>query len=120
MASEVTSYEISDGELRVWLEEAICLKAVTPEYQDPVELPDDLAIELAERLLTLVRMRNDPMPPVTEMGEVGIWYDGCVCVKTDGRDDGHAVLSDERAVELAEHLLMLVRTQGQVQQIQAK
>jgi hypothetical protein len=111
MESEVTSYEISEGELRIWLDDAVCLKAITPKHQDPVELTDDLAIELAERLLTLVRIRNGPLPSVTEIGEVDLWYDGCVCIKTQSPKDGHAVLSDERAVILAERLLMLVRTQ---------
>ena len=45
-------FKFSDGEVAVWYDGCVCIKAVTrgPHY-DPVELTEDQAVELAETLL---------------------------------------------------------------------
>lgn len=51
----MNKFQISDGEVRVWLEqETVHMKAVTP-YGDPVELWKDEAIELAEAILKIAQ-----------------------------------------------------------------
>ncbi len=49
-------FKFSHGEVAVWYDDCICIKAVTqaPHY-DPVELTEDEAIELAKVLLRLVK-----------------------------------------------------------------
>jgi hypothetical protein len=49
-------FKFSDGEVAVWYDDCVCIKAVTraPHY-DPVELTEDEAVELAETLLRLAK-----------------------------------------------------------------
>lgn len=51
----MTKFQISEGEVRVWLEqEAVHIKAVE-RHRDPVELTKDEAIELGEALLKIAQ-----------------------------------------------------------------
>jgi hypothetical protein len=112
MSQEIVSYSISGGDIHVWLDGPICLKAVASQYRDPVDIGDDEAFELAERLLTLVRIRTSRNPIEAKPEHLNVWYDGCVCIKAVTPENGHVEISDESATELAERLLMLARTQG--------
>jgi hypothetical protein len=49
-------FKFSDGEVAVWYDGCICIKAVTrAPHDDPVELTEDEAIELAQVLLRLAK-----------------------------------------------------------------
>jgi hypothetical protein len=49
-------YEFEGGEVVVWYDGCICLKArSSPPYNDPVEMRDEQAIALAETILRLVK-----------------------------------------------------------------
>lgn len=54
-------FKFSDGEVAVWYDGCVCIKAVTrgPHY-DPVEMTEDEAIELAEVLLRLAKKASPP------------------------------------------------------------
>lgn len=51
--------EFASGEVMIWLDPsgAICLKTVTP-HNDPVELAEHEALEIAEALTRLVRTQR--------------------------------------------------------------
>jgi hypothetical protein len=112
MSQEIVTYTISNGDIRVWLDGSIWLKAVDPNYGDPLDIADEEAFELVERLLTLVRLQTSRNPSTGNPEHLGVWYDGCICIKAITPADGPIALSGESAVNLAERILMLIRTQG--------
>jgi hypothetical protein len=42
-------------------------------------------------------------------GEVTVWIDGCICIKTRNKCDDPVELADEEALELSELLKRLVK-----------
>ena len=49
-------YEFEGGEVAVWYDGCVCIKAISPApHNDPVEMRDEEAVALAETLLRLVR-----------------------------------------------------------------
>jgi hypothetical protein len=49
-------YKFEGGEVAVWYDGCVCIKAISPApYNDPVEMSDEEAVALAETLLRLVR-----------------------------------------------------------------
>ena len=49
-------YEFEGGEVVVWYDGCVCIKAISPApYNDPVEMSDEAAVALAETLLRLVK-----------------------------------------------------------------
>ena len=49
-------FKFSDGEVAVWYDGCVCIKAVTRDRPyAPVELTEDEAVELAETLLRLAK-----------------------------------------------------------------
>ena len=49
-------YKFEGGEVAVWYDGCVCIKAVSPApHNDPVEMSDEEATALAETLLRLVK-----------------------------------------------------------------
>jgi hypothetical protein len=49
-------YEFEGGEVAVWYDGSVCVKAVTADpHRDPVEMRDEEAVALAEIILRLVK-----------------------------------------------------------------
>lgn len=57
MTSDTQVYEIAGGEIFVWQEEksGVIMLKVEQKYNDPVELGEEQALELAELLTRLVQ-----------------------------------------------------------------
>jgi hypothetical protein len=57
---QINIYEIADGDIDIWLEPggSICLKTRT-KFNDPIELAEHEAIELAQLLLKLVKEQRE-------------------------------------------------------------
>jgi hypothetical protein len=53
-------FTCSDGEIAVWVDGGIHLKAVT-RHGDPVELSEEEALELADILVRLVHSERGPL-----------------------------------------------------------
>jgi hypothetical protein len=47
-----------------------------------------------------------------EGGEVAVWWDGCVCIKTDNRNHDPVELSEDEGLELAKVLKYLTENGG--------
>jgi hypothetical protein len=63
MGKSVPVYEFEFGEVAVWRDGCICLKAgSSPPHIDPVEMSDEQATALAETILRLVREKSRETP----------------------------------------------------------